>query len=192
MGLVALFAVAAAGVAYVAIGSDDEIDRTPVVRSAPPPVPPPPVQPVLPPPPSPIAALPPAEAGPCGPDMEPFDEVEGDGTRSSGCGRRIDGNRSREGTWTMHDVRGFTLEGKYVDGLREGRWTAWYPNGALFQYVDFVHGRKNGFWVQWGQDGRKLFEHAYRDDVLDGTSTDYSPDGTTQTSEYKDGRRVGP
>ncbi len=190
---IALFAGAAGGIAYVAFGGDDKVDRTPVVRSAPVLPAPPPLpqmpQPVAPPP---VAAAPAAEAGRCGPDMESFDEVEGDGTRASGCARRVDGGRSKEGTWTMHDPRDFTLEGKYVGGLREGRWTAWYPNGALFQYVEFVHGKKNGFWVQWSQDGRKLFEHAYRDDVLDGPSTDYMPDGTTQTSEYKEGRRVGP
>lgn len=193
IGLVALFAAAAAGLAYVAFGGDEKVDRAPVVRSAPVPRPPPPLpqlpQPVA----TAVAAVAsPVEAGPCGPDMEQFDEVEGDGTHASGCAKRVDGNRSKEGSWSMRDVRGFTLEGKYVGGLREGRWTAWYPNGALFQYVDFVHDKKDGFWVQWSQDGRKLFEHAYRDDVLDGPSTDYMPDGTTQTVEYKDGRRVGP
>lgn len=192
LGLVALFVTAAAGLAYIVFGGDDKVDRTPVVRSAPV-APPPPALPQLPQPvPAAVASASPIDAGPCGPDMEHYDEVESDGTLSSGCGKRVDGNRLKEGRWTMRDTRNFTMEGQYADGLREGRWTAWYPSGSLFQYVEFVHGKKNGVWVQWSEDHRKLFEHAYVDDELDGASTDYFPDGRTETVEWKRGVRVGP
>src|SRR5437762_2557464 len=35
-------------------------------------------------------------------------------------------------------------EGRYADGLLDGPWTAWHPNGALFQQGAFVRGLRQG------------------------------------------------
>ena len=191
--MVVLLLAGAGALAYVVFGGDDKVDRTPVVRSAPPrPVPPPmPQLPVLPA----RAAVDPVdtpEAGPCGPGMEMYSEIVGDATRATGCASRTDGGRIKQGQWTLVDPKGFKLEGEYVDNLREGRWTAWYPSGSVFQYVNFLHDKKDGVWVQWSEDGRKIFEHSYRDDQLDGPSTDYPADGGYVTSDWRNGVRSGP
>lgn len=192
IGLIALFVAAAGGLAYIAFGGDDRVDRTPVVRSAPTrvavaPPPPPPVSPVAAAEPAPDPA---AEAGPCGAGMEAFDDLLEDGTRARGCGKRVDGNRLKQGRWTLSDAQGFTMNGEYVDGLREGRWTAWYKSGVVFQYVDFIHDKKEGTWVQWTEDRRKVFERSYRNDVLDGPSTIYFADGGYEVQNWRNGERV--
>ena len=111
-----------------------------------------------------------------------------DGTIARGCIRLADGGaRWKEGSWTMTDTKGFVLTGEYVDDLREGEWTAWYPSGVVFQKVDFARDKKNGTWVQWSESGAKTFERQYKDDLQDGVSVSYGADGSVDRSVWRAG-----
>ncbi len=201
LGWTVLGAAAIASLAYIAFGGDDDevspsrkpapaatstITNDPVSPTASPLPPPSIVAPV----PSEQRPPPAVEAGACGPGQELVDETFDEGTRGRGCAQRVDGARLNQGRWSLLDTKGFTLSGDYVNGKREGTWTAWYPNGDVFQKVDFVRDKKHGTWIQWGPDGRKKFEHQYRDDRLDGTSTVYNADGGIERSFWRDGQRV--
>ena len=132
----------------------------------------------------------PVEAGACGVGAELLEETHGEGTRASGCARKVDGFVVREGMWTLVDTEGRTMSGEYAANKREGKWTAWYPSRVVFQRVDFVHDKKEGWWIQWAEDGHKVFEKPYKDDRLDGTATEYGPDGGVERTTWKDGQRV--
>jgi len=141
----------------------------------------------------PVTAAPSAsaiEAGACSAGAEPLEETYQEGTVGRGCARRVDGFVVREGTWTLVDREGRSMTGLYVDGKREGTWSAWYRSGVMFQRVELVHDKKNGWWIQWAEDGRKIFERHYKDDKLDGTSTEFFGDGSIERTQWRDGQRV--
>ena len=190
LGIVLLVAPIIGAVGYIAFGGNDDAPPPAIVRAVKPPeAPPPPVEPPEPsiqgiPIPRPSVSAP---TGPCPPSFEPLEESYRDGSKGSGCGRRDDGGTVATGVWTIVDPVGRSLRGEYVNGEREGKWVATYPSGATFQIVWFHHGKKNGTWIQWKEDGTKVFEREYRDDRLDGWSIDYRADGGQTRVEYRDG-----
>ena len=126
-------------------------------------------------------------ASECPAEAELSDETYRDGTRGRGCARRNDGGVVRLGWWNLVDPLGYTLVGEYVDGEREGKWAAYYPSREVFQVVYYEHGKKNGAWIQWTEDGRKIFEREYVDDVQDGWAVDYDQDGGYRRTRWNHG-----
>jgi antitoxin component YwqK of YwqJK toxin-antitoxin module len=107
-------------------------------------------------------------------------------------------------------------KGRYEDGLEEGPWTYWYPEGTRREEGRFQAGQREGPWRFWRQDGtleseqsfhggalhgpaveydeagRKLAERSYRDGVPDGLQVEYHPDGSVQSeARFSAGRLEG-
>jgi len=47
-------------------------------------------------------------------------------------------------------------EGFLRDGVPEGRWATWHPDGRRRMTGDFVTGQPNGLWVAWNSSGEPL------------------------------------
>ena len=52
-----------------------------------------------------------------------------------------------------HDYYLAIWSGDYVAGVRDGRWSSWYGDGALESEVTWVHGQKTGPAVFRNRDG---------------------------------------
>lgn len=46
------------------------------------------------------------------------------------------------------------VEGAWKDGLRDGAWTRWHPDGAFHSQVTWEAGRQHGERLEVGKDGR--------------------------------------
>ena len=55
------------------------------------------------------------------------------------------------------------LEGSYKDGLAIGKWTLWYENGQMEFEGSFKDGRRDGLWNLWYENGQKSNEGTFKD-----------------------------
>lgn len=46
-------------------------------------------------------------------------------------------------------------EVNYVNGIKEGIQTDWYPNGEKMLEGMYIHGKKEGTWTRWDEDSKK-------------------------------------
>ncbi len=70
----------------------------------------------------------------------------------------------------------------YKDGLPEGEWKYWYPNGKLCKSGQYTTGKLDGQWRYWREDGTMIMEENYKNGKIDGTETRYNADGKTPKS----------
>ncbi|HEV3416454.1 MAG TPA: toxin-antitoxin system YwqK family antitoxin, partial [Pirellulales bacterium] len=61
-----------------------------------------------------------------------------------------------------------SLEGEYVDGLKQGPWKVWYDNGKLCRTENYLNGKLEGTWKIYHDDGTLKAEETYRDNKRDG------------------------
>lgn len=54
------------------------------------------------------------------------------------------------------------IEGGYVEGKREGRWTYWFDNGNKWSEAHYKADTRDGKSTVWHENGRKYFEGTYR------------------------------
>jgi YD repeat-containing protein len=47
--------------------------------------------------------------------------------------------------------------------VRHGPFFEWHPNGRKKSEGHFVHGKQEGEWTSWDQDGNVIAERDYRD-----------------------------
>jgi hypothetical protein len=186
VGWLVLFGAAVASLGYVWCGDRDD-SAAPLASYNKRPTPPPHDTPITPPlpPPSIVSSFQNEDedagvedAGGCATGLVMSDEtINQAGERARGCIQRVDGYRVKEGMWHIYAPNGQSMAGVYEHGRRQGTWTAWYANGDVLQTIDFVNDEKSGMWIQWGEDGRKVFEKEYRDGVQDGRAITYLQDG---------------
>lgn len=109
------------------------------------------------------------------------------------------------------------LKGYYREGLKDGIWKSWYPNGNLYVTQEWDKGQKDGAFRVYQPDGRfkekgnykngelsgsrvSYFDNGkvrltetYRRDILHGPYREYYPDGTLKiAAKYKEGELHGP
>lgn len=65
--------------------------------------------------------------------------------------------------------RYITQQGEYVDGLEEGRWTDYFPDGVVMGYRTYVKGKLNGKVEFFNYRGRRMLTGEYKDDLKTGT-----------------------
>lgn len=83
--------------------------------------------------------------------------------------------------------------GVLKNGLMEGEWTGWYPDGETQWTGHFSENRQEGFWQWFSEDGELVRTGSYKAGLEEGIWIDYYPDGSVSyQSEYKTGRRNGP
>jgi len=64
------------------------------------------------------------------------------------------------------------------DGLRDGRWMAWYDCGKIWSEGDYTHGLRNGENKVYYVNGQVQYNKKYVNDTAEGNWTFYLDDGT--------------
>ena len=64
----------------------------------------------------------------------------------------------------LYDNKQVAIEGKVVNGLREGEWKWYYDNGKLKRTSIYKHGKKNGKTVYYYKNGKKRMEITFYND----------------------------
>ncbi len=100
-------------------------------------------------------------------------------------------NGKREGDMIEFDVLGNILaKGEFVDDEEEGEW--YYQEQGYRQEGVFVEGMMDGEWKHFFPDGSVSFQGSFIDGLPDGKHVHYNYNGTIRTEgEYIVGRRHG-
>jgi antitoxin component YwqK of YwqJK toxin-antitoxin module len=83
-------------------------------------------------------------------------------------------------------------EAYYSDGIKHGRYTAWYPNGRKKEESLFANDRKDGKSVWYFENGNKAAEYTYRNGIIDGEVSAYHENGkVSEYGLYRNGEQTG-
>jgi antitoxin component YwqK of YwqJK toxin-antitoxin module len=77
-----------------------------------------------------------------------------------------------------------SLEGEYVDGLKQGPWKVWYDNGKLCRTENYLNGKLEGSWKIYHDDGTLKAEESYRDNKRDGRWIAYDKLGKLPADQW--------
>ena len=58
-------------------------------------------------------------------------------------------------TRAWHDNEKPSVEGEFVDGSRQGKWTFWHRNGQVSLVGRFENDKQNGLWTAYHENGKK-------------------------------------
>ncbi len=64
------------------------------------------------------------------------------------------------------------------DGVEDGPYTTWHPDGPKDTEQHYKNGKLNGPKIIWYNNGRKSSQDQYKDDLRHGLMTLWEPDGT--------------
>ena len=80
-------------------------------------------------------------------------------------------NGLSNGKWTWWSEGGkMGSSGTYKNGIKNGEWTRWYENGQKKSEVTYKDGKENGLYTYWYENGQKRYEGPYKVDKNDGES----------------------
>jgi len=65
--------------------------------------------------------------------------------------------------------RYISQEGSYVDGLEEGKWTDYFPDGKVLGYRTYSNGKLNGDIALFNYKGRRDIYGHFKNGLKDGT-----------------------
>lgn len=88
-------------------------------------------------------------------------------------GRKLTGNDFQE----FYKNGKLRMEGKLINGKREGVWKSYYEDGNLWSVGMYVNGKRQGTGVVFYSNGKKYMEGDYKDDVRDGKWFFYNEKG---------------
>jgi antitoxin component YwqK of YwqJK toxin-antitoxin module len=92
----------------------------------------------------------------------------------------------RNGEWKFK-TDDFTEEGKYITGMKDGQWRAYYLNGKLKYKANFVQGNPDGTHVFFYESGKVKEERYYRMGIKQRTWKKFDDNGNpVLTITYKD------
>ena len=57
-------------------------------------------------------------------------------------------------------------DGRYRNGLKNGKWTYWFKNGQKWKEGTYKDGKEDGLWIWWNVNGQKWREETYKDGEL--------------------------
>ncbi|HPE55632.1 MAG TPA: hypothetical protein P5514_04635 [Bacteroidales bacterium] len=84
--------------------------------------------------------------------------------------------------------------GMYDHGKKQGEWKYYHPNGQLEQVGSYnKDGKADGFWTWYYPTGDVLREETYFNGMIDGHSVEYAEDGSViaegdYVEDYRDGK----
>lgn len=106
-------------------------------------------------------------------------------------GRRVNGRR--EGEWVEYFPDGQVMSrGSFFGDLRDGPWVEYYPSGRPKSEGAYRAGLREGSWKSWHESGSPMAEGVYREARRVESWTLYYTDGSVmETGRYVDGRREG-
>lgn len=65
--------------------------------------------------------------------------------------------------------RYITQQGEYVDGLEQGKWTDYFPDGKIMGYRSFLDGKLEGETAFFNYKGRRMLVGSFKDGLKVGT-----------------------
>ena len=84
------------------------------------------------------------------------------------------------------------VEGYYIDGRKESKWTNWWFNGNIYQEENWKNDKEDGLHtVYYTTNGQKWYEETYKDGERDGLWTEWYENGQKYlVGIYKDGNVI--
>ncbi len=74
-------------------------------------------------------------------------------------------------------------QGATINGLREGRWIFYFPNGSPQAESNFLGGKEEGTYKVYRENGIPYYIGQYHEGQRTGTWEIYNPDGTLATTQ---------
>jgi antitoxin component YwqK of YwqJK toxin-antitoxin module len=97
---------------------------------------------------------------------------------------------SEEGVWQYRNG-GFKEEGSYFDGMRQGLWRAWYPDGVPASEIEYEQGVPNGKYIDFWENGNTKNSGRYITGARNGMWYKYDENGVLIfTTQYKNGKEI--
>lgn len=96
----------------------------------------------------------------------------------------------RQGLWKYYNAKTNTLltEGTFKDGIRDGTWTSFYPDGKRNVVADYRDGKLFGPSQVYDADGALKRQIVFQDSVIVGKYVEYY--GRTGIPDYVDPKQV--
>lgn len=92
------------------------------------------------------------------------------------------------GNYLKYDNQGNLLtKGQFNEGLKDGEWIWWYPNGLKKKVVSFREGKINGKEIHYSEMSERIYSAEYKNGILHGRQTVISND-TTFVIRYRNGQ----
>lgn len=83
-----------------------------------------------------------------------------------------------DGVWTKYNAKGTRVEEtSWLEGKRDGSYSAWHPDGGISQTGAYVNGLQNGLWSTWNAAGQLMCDMTYADGALHGAFCSYHSNG---------------
>ena len=90
------------------------------------------------------------------------------------------------------DTGKLRVSGNYKNGVLDGEFKAYYPNGNLQGEVNYKNGEMNGEFKEYHENKNIRLSGSYKNSLQDGEWKSYLEDGTLETIvNYKDGELNG-
>ena len=82
-------------------------------------------------------------------------------------------------------------QGDYLEGVREGVWTEFHPNGFVKLVVGYVNGRKQGQQLELDNRGQLEVRSTFYQDKLHGQYVKYNRTRIKEKKNYDNGQLSG-
>ncbi len=101
-------------------------------------------------------------------------------------------NGVKEGLWkTWHPNGKLYKEGYVKNGKEHSEYQEYYENGALKYQYNYVMGEKDGKWLSWYESGSPYTERNFKMGKLHGRLVHYDEEGNARlTEQYNEGRMI--
>lgn len=103
-----------------------------------------------------------------------------------------DGERDGVTEQFYNDTGKLRVSANYKNGVLEGEYKAYYPNGNLQGEVNYVNGEMNGDFKEYHENKKIKLSGSYKNSLQEGEWKSYLEDGTLESIvNYKDGELHG-
>lgn len=103
-----------------------------------------------------------------------------------------DGERDGVTEQFYNDTGKLRVSANYKNGVLEGEYKAYYPNGNLQGEVNYVNGEMNGNFKEYHENKKIRLSGSYKNSLQEGEWKSYLEDGTLESIvNYKDGELHG-
>lgn len=85
------------------------------------------------------------------------------------------------GAFKIHVDGNILINGKFIHGVRDGKWTRYYPDRSKHIEAFYVMGKKQGNWTYYNDRGDILAKIQFQDDKNIGHWKGYYPEGSLAT-----------
>jgi len=103
-------------------------------------------------------------------------------------------NKKKHGSWKYYDSETGSLvsEENYSNGIKNGIWIVYYPNGKVVSEVTWQNGLRNGPWKEYFDNGQIKLSATFIDGKMAGIYITYYLGNTiSRKGQYVDGKMDG-